>query len=196
MPTQKPTLAISSCILGQRVRYDGEIKSYTDIVQHLNQHFEWLPVCPEVEIGLSVPRPAVQLSGNILQPRMTGRDDPQLDVTDAMRAFCEYKPPSLHHICGYVFKSKSPSCGLKNIPVFNGGKILATDHRGLFAQAIIDRWPDLPVSDEMDLNTYEQRVQFIALAMNYYRNLHSTLKSELSGLIFEENLAQMFPSKK
>ena len=175
MATTKPTLGISSCILGQRVRYDAEIKSYADIVQHLNQHFELLPVCPEVEIGLSVPRPAVQLSGNILQPRMTGRDDPQLDVTDSMRAFCETKPQQLGNICGYVFKSKSPSCGLKNIPVFNSGKIIAAEHRGLFAQAIIDRWPDLPVNDEMDLNTYEQRVQFIALAMNYYRNLHSAL---------------------
>jgi len=174
MAAAKPLLAISSCILGQRVRYDGEIKTYADICQHLQQYFELIPVCPEVEIGLGVPRPAVQLSGDISHPRMTGRDDPQLDLTDPMRDYCKHKPLQLNHICGYIFKSKSPSCGLKNIPVFNSGKILATDHRGLFAQTIVERWPNLPVSEEIDLHTYEQRVQFIALAMNYYRTQHNT----------------------
>ena len=169
MSPHKPTLAISSCILGQRVRYDGEIKTYSDIVQHLQQKFELLPVCPEVEIGLSVPRPAVQLSGDILQPRMTGRDDPELDVTDAMHAFCEHKPLQLSHICGYVFKSKSPSCGLRNIAVFSNGNILTNNQRGLFAQAIVERWPNLPVREETELQTTIQRQLFIELVLNFYQ---------------------------
>ena len=163
----KPVIAISSCILGQRVRYDGEIKSFADITQHLQTHFELMPVCPEVEIGLGVPRPAVQLTGNPLQPRMTGRDNPDIDVTTAMRAFCASKPIQLTKICGYVFKSKSPSCGIKNIPVFNNGKMIATNQRGLFAQCIIELWPELPVCDEDDLITAELRQQFIERVLAY-----------------------------
>ena len=167
MTARKPQLAISSCIIGQRVRYDGEIKSFVEIYQHLQQYFELLPVCPEVEIGLSVPRPPVQLTGNILQPRMTGRDDPLLDITDSMRAFCETKPRQLKNICGYVFKSRSPSCGLKNIPLFLHGEIIADNQRGLFAQTIVQLCPDLPVSEETDLQTINQRRQFIEQALIY-----------------------------
>lgn len=167
MPAAKPPLAISSCILGQRVRYDGEIKSYADICQHLQQHFELIPVCPEVEIGLGVPRPAVQLTGNPLQPRMTGRDNPEIDVTTEMRAFCTTKPQQLNTICGYVFKSKSPSCGLKNIPVFNNGIIIDDNQRGLFAQRITELWPELPICDENDLLTAESRQQFITQVLAY-----------------------------
>jgi len=168
-PQHKPLIAISSCILGQRVRYDGEIKAFAEIHQHLQQYFELLPVCPEVEIGLSVPRPPVQLTGSILQPRMTGRDDPLLDITDSMHAYCTTKPQQLKNICGYVFKSKSPSCGLKNIPLFLHGKIIANNQRGLFAQAIVERWPDLPVSEETDLQTFDQRQQFIEHTLIYWR---------------------------
>lgn len=164
----KPTIAISSCIIGQRVRYDGEIKLFNELHQHLQQHFKLLAVCPEVEIGLSVPRPPVQLTGDILQPRMTGRDDPSLDVTDSMRAFCATKPQQLTNICGYVFKSNSPSCGLKNIPVTVDGKIIADNQRGLFAQAILNLWPNLPVCDENDLHTFAQRQQFIARVTHYF----------------------------
>ena len=160
---------MSSCLLGQRVRYDGEIKTYTDMVALLQQYFVLHAVCPEVEIGLSVPRPALQLTANALQPRMTGRDQPALDVTIAMRAFCEHKPAQLSHICGYVFKSKSPSCGLKNIPVFVNGNIIADNNRGLFSQAILERWPELPVREETELQTVSQRDQFIAQVMDYFR---------------------------
>lgn len=164
----KPTIAISSCLLGQRVRYDGDIKSFAEIYQRLQQHFELLPVCPEVEIGLSVPRPPVQLTGDILQPRMTGRDDPSLDVTDSMRTFCKTKPQQLGNICGYVFKSRSPSCGIKNIPVFLHDKMIADNQRGLFAQTIINLWPDLPVCDENDLLTPELRQKFVMRAMSFH----------------------------
>ena len=169
MTSLKPVVAISSCLLGHRVRYDGEIKSYADIIQHLQLHFELLAVCPEVEIGLSVPRPAVQLTGDILQPRMTGRDDPQLDVTDAMRNFCHQKPAQLDHICAYIFKSKSPSCGLKNISVLNAGKIISSNQQGLFAKTITELWPNLPVCDETELQDSTQRQHFIASAHHYSR---------------------------
>jgi uncharacterized protein YbbK (DUF523 family) len=169
---QKPIIAISSCLLGQRVRYDGEIKSFADITQHLQQYFDLLPVCPEVEIGLGVPRPAVQLTGNPSHPRMTGRDNPEIDVTTAMRVYCATKPQQLTNICGYVFKSKSPSCGLKNIPVFNDGKMIADNQHGLFAQRITELWPKLPVCDETDLLTAQSRQQFIERVLAYRKLLN------------------------
>ncbi|HEX5635958.1 MAG TPA: DUF523 domain-containing protein, partial [Gammaproteobacteria bacterium] len=167
MAATKPIIAISSCLLGQRVRYDGEIKSFVDITQHLQQYFDLLPVCPEVEIGLGVPRPAVQLTGNPSHPRMTGRDNPEIDVTTAMRVYCATKPQQLTNICGYAFKSKSPSCGLKNIPVVNNGIVIDDNQRGLFAQRITMLWPDLPVCDENDLLTAESRQKFITQVLAY-----------------------------
>jgi uncharacterized protein YbbK (DUF523 family) len=135
----------------------------------LQQHFELLPVCPEVEIGLPVPRPPVQLSGDIMQPRMTGRDDATIDITDTMRTFCKNKPSQLKNICGYVFKSRSPSCGLKSVPLFRDGNTIATNLRGLFAQTIVTQWPNLPVAEEIDLQTIEQRRFFIEQALAYWQ---------------------------
>ncbi len=167
---KKPFIAISSCILGHHVRYDGEIKFFPAIYQHLENYFEFIPVCPEVETGLTVPRPAVQLSDNIESPKMTGRDNADIDITEQMLLFCNIKPKTLNLICGYIFKSKSPSCGLRNIPVFRNGKVIAQNNRGLFAQAIINYFDDLPVIDETQLTTEQQRNYFIQQVINYSKN--------------------------
>jgi uncharacterized protein YbbK (DUF523 family) len=166
----KPVIAISSCILGQRVRYDGKIKSFPDIYQTLEAHFEFIAVCPEVEIGLTVPRPAVQLSGNTKSPKMTGRDNATIDISDEIIQFCNSKPAALNSICGYVFKSKSPSCGIRNISVFNQGKIISQNNRGLFAQAIINYFENLPIVDETELATEQQINNFIQQVLNYSNN--------------------------
>lgn len=168
MNTPQPVIAVSSCLLGNRVRYNGEIKQFDALIQQLQQHFEFIAVCPEVEIGLPVPRPPVQLSGDAQAPRMTGRDDATLDITERMRAYCVTKPRELEQICGYVFKSRSPSCGLHDVPLFDAGKIILPNHRGLFAQAITARWPDLPVADELQLNDATARAQFIRRVLDFH----------------------------
>lgn len=165
--TNKPIIAISSCLLGNLVRYDGECKGMPEIYQHMQQHFCLLAVCPEVEIGLGVPRPAVQLTGNPEQPSMTGRDNISLDVTDSMNNFCRTRPQTLKHIGGYIFKSKSPSCGLRNIPVLQQGNIIEPDSQGLFARAITQHNPDLPVVDETELNDLIKRNHFVQQVLNY-----------------------------
>jgi len=165
----KPVIAISSCILGNRVRYDGEIKHFPEICQQLQQHFQLLPVCPEVEMGLSVPRPPLQLIADDGGTRMVGRDDPSIDVSAAMDEYCRDKPTQLGAISGYVFKSRSPSCGLNQIPVLQLGKPAETNHRGLFAEAMLTRYPDLPVAQETELESAQQRQQFIQQVLNYYR---------------------------
>lgn len=169
-PKIGPKIGISSCILGHHVRYDGDIKSFPEICDALSQHFELVSVCPEVEIGLSVPRPPVQLSENLEHPKMTGRDDPSIDVTDSMYQFCNSKPQQLTDLCGYIFKSKSPSCGVRNIPVFGQDEILSDNHRGLFAHAMMTLFPDMPIVDETELASAAQRNQFIQLVLNYYKD--------------------------
>lgn len=166
--SKRPIIAISSCILGQAVRYDGRLKHFPELCQQLQQHFDFLAVCPETEIGLGVPRPAVQLSGDPQSPRMTGRDNPSIDITDKMLDYCNSRTGQLNTISGYVFKSKSPSCGIKNIPVFQGEKMITQNHQGLFACSVSRRYPDLPITDETLLQTQQQRDNFIQQVLDYY----------------------------
>lgn len=166
-PARKPVIAISSCLLGMQVRYDGAIKAMPDIVQHMQQHFELLAVCPEVEIGLGVPRPALQLSGDPKHPQMTGRDNSSINITSAMQDFCHRRPASLEHINGYIFKSRSPSCGLKQVPIFQHQQIIDANGRGLFADAMLKHAPNLPCTDEKDLCTETQRDYFVQQVLHY-----------------------------
>lgn len=141
-----------------------------DIYQYMQQHFDLLAVCPEVEIGLGVPRPAVQLSGDPLHPEMTGRDDDSIDVTERMHAFCHSRPQSLKHISGYIFKSRSPSCGIRNIPIHQDQQIIEPNGRGLFANAMLKFSPDLPITDETELNTPAERDYFVQQVLNYIQH--------------------------
>ncbi|MDH5766810.1 MAG: DUF523 domain-containing protein [Gammaproteobacteria bacterium] len=172
--SHRPVVAISSCLLGQPVRYDGRLQHHPDICQHLQQHFNLLAICPETEIGLPVPRPPVQLTGNPSRPRMTGRDNPDIDITDSMRDYCQHKIHSLKHISGYVFKSRSPSCGLENIPVFEQNTVIDNNHAGLFADTVINTLANLPVTEETQLQTQAQRDNFISQVLDYYaQQVHS-----------------------
>ena len=89
MNDEKPLVGISQCLLGDAVRYDGQSKASQIILEQLVSFFEFVPVCPEVEAGLSVPRPPVQLTGSIENPRLTGRDDASVDITDTMQRYCQ-----------------------------------------------------------------------------------------------------------
>ncbi len=149
----KPRLGVSQCLLGDPVRYDAASKPSSVVIDSLATMFELIPVCPEVEAGMSVPRPPVQLTGNIAQPRMTGRDDPGLDVTGQIIEFAKRRLPALEHIHGFVFKSRSPSCGLNSTPVFIDGVCVTESSRGLFARALCQHYPDLPVIEDSELDS-------------------------------------------
>ncbi len=164
---RKPVVAISSCLLGNRVRYDGELKHFPELCAELAEYFELRAVCPEVEIGLNVPRPPLILANTADGVHMVGRDDAQIDVTDAMRHFCSDKPQQLLDIAGYVFKARSPSCGLRNLPLYDGDRVIDDNIRGLFAATIVERFPGLPVAEEEDLLEHEHRAQFIQQVLNY-----------------------------
>ena len=147
----KPKVGVSRCLLGERVRYDGDAKPHRIVIEELGELFELVPVCPEVEAGLSIPRPPVQLTGSTDQPRLTGRDNAELDITALMQDFCASRIPALDDLYGFILKSRSPSCGLSVAvaAASPAGKVRLG--RGLFARAVLDSFTDIPVTDEVEL---------------------------------------------
>ena len=115
----------------------------------------------EVEAGLSIPRPPVQLSVSIENPSLIGRDDADIDVTEFMQNYCNTRPAQLNHLSGFVFKSRSPSCGLNSTPVFINGECVTENSSGLFARAMTSMYPKLPVIEEVDLEETDKYKQFI-----------------------------------
>jgi len=152
------------------VRYDGIIKTYPQLIKFIEKKFSIIAVCPEVETGLSTPRPAVQLHGSLQDIKILGRDNPAVDITRSMQAFCEQRPPQLNSIQGYIFKSRSPSCGIKDIPLFNtAGKTIGKT-QGVFVSAMLQHYPNLPITDESGLETPEQCEQFFRKVKQYQKN--------------------------
>lgn len=159
--TSKPLVGISRCLLGDAVRYDGQSKANHLIIEKLTQIFEFVPVCPEVEAGLSIPRPPVRLTGSIENPRITGRDDPSIDVTDILQQYCRTKPAELKHLAGFIFKSRSPSCGLNSTPVFIDEKSVTETSRGIFARNLCENYPNLAVIEDSELEKEDFLERFI-----------------------------------
>jgi len=160
---KKPLVGVSQCLLGDAVRYDGKSKSNRIVLEELSKLFDFLPVCPEVEAGLSIPRPPVQLTGSIENPLLIGRDDPSINVTDIMQRYCNIKPNELTELKGFIFKSRSPSCGLNSTPVFIDEQCVSETSRGIFARKLCLQYPKLAViennelSDPIKLNTFKQQ---------------------------------------
>jgi uncharacterized protein YbbK (DUF523 family) len=160
----KPLIGISRCLLGDRVRYDGESKPHQIVIEQLIVMFELVPVCPEVEAGLGVPRPPVQLTASIEHPRLTGRDDTTIDITESLQHYCDRRIPELEQLDGFILKSRSPSCGLNSTPVFIDGSRVTETSRGMFARELCKRYPGLPVIEETQLDNPELLANFISAA--------------------------------
>lgn len=161
MKSDKPRVGVSRCLLGDKVRYDGRSKTSQIVVQQLGRLFELIPVCPEVEAGLAIPRPPVQLTGSIHQPELIGRDDPSIDITLIMQNYCQTKPAELAHLDGFVFKSRSPSCGLNSTPVYSKGNCITETGRGIFARALCEAYPALSVIEDNELENTRMLETFI-----------------------------------
>lgn len=157
-----PRVAISACLLGERVRYDGDHKR-APWLEALDSHVEWVPVCPEVEAGMGVPREPVRLvragGGTRMVTVHSG-----VDHTATMNAWAADRIEALGRqgICGYVLKKDSPSCGLTSVKVFEGETVARGDGRGLFAGALVARMPGLPVVEEDALRDERARAGFLA----------------------------------
>lgn len=149
-------VAISACLTGERVRYDGEHKQLPQWEQVLAPALHWLPVCPEAGAGLGVPRPPVQLvatDGHSI--RALGRDDPDLDVTDTLEAFAHRSVAELRgqEICGYLWQSRSPSCGNGSTPVFDSARNPIGMARGIQAERVFRQLPWLACAEDTAVAT-------------------------------------------
>jgi uncharacterized protein YbgA (DUF1722 family)/uncharacterized protein YbbK (DUF523 family) len=158
---EKPLVGISKCLLGFKVRYDGGHKLDHYIHDIFGRYVEFIPVCPEVESGMSVPREAIHLSnesGEIrLRTQKTGVDKSEQMVSWSKKRIREL---SVTPLCGYILKSKSPSCGLSKVKIYKKGIVEKSD-RGIFAQHLITAFPLLPIEDEGRLHDPDIRENFI-----------------------------------
>jgi uncharacterized protein YbgA (DUF1722 family)/uncharacterized protein YbbK (DUF523 family) len=169
---QKIRLGISACLLGQEVRFDGGHQLDRFITATLGRYVEFVPVCPEVECGLGVPREAMRLVGDFQAPRlMTVRT--KIDHTERMLAWAEKRVRELERedLCGFIFKSKSPSSGMERVRVYREppGGAPVIKGVGLFARIFMEHFPLLPVEDEGRLHDPELRENFIERLFVYQR---------------------------
>jgi uncharacterized protein YbbK (DUF523 family) len=147
-------IAISACLLGEKVRHNGGHK-LNAMIKDLPKkyHIEYVAVCPEVECGLGVPRKSMHLEGNPDSPRLNVTDTEE-DLTDRMENWAQNRIIQLEqeHIRGFIFKSNSPSCGIKTVNVFNRNSLPSKTATGIFAAMVIKHFPLLPTEDDKRLN--------------------------------------------
>jgi uncharacterized protein YbgA (DUF1722 family)/uncharacterized protein YbbK (DUF523 family) len=155
-------VGVSACLLGQNVRYDGGHKRDPYVVETLGKFFTFVPVCPEVECGLGVPREPMRLTGDPAAPRLRTIKS-GVDLTDRMRAWAAGRVAELaaENLCGFIFKAKSPSSGLERVKVYNDKGLPVPRGTGLFTRAFLDAFPLIPVEDEGRLHDDKLRENFI-----------------------------------
>ncbi|MGE8415480.1 MAG: YbgA family protein [Pseudomonas sp.] len=176
----QPKIAISACLMGAEVRYNGGHKESRLCSQVLSAHLDFLPLCPEVAIGLGTPREPIRLVGDPEQPRAVGTRDSGLDVTRPLAQYAEHMAAQLDDICGYIFMQSSPSCGLERVKVYQANGIPHRHGgRGIYAQAICTRYPDLPVEEAGRLNDPVLRENFLT-RVYVYRDWQALLRQGLS----------------
>lgn len=159
---EKIRLGISACLLGEPVRYDGGHKLDRFLRDTLGQYVEYVPVCPEVECGLAIPRESMHLQGKPETPRLiTTRT--KRDVTDRMSAWSRQRIKELEseNLCGFIFKSNSPSSGMERVKVFDEKGVPHKTGVGLFAGVFMKHFPLLPVEEEGRLHDPVLRENFI-----------------------------------
>lgn len=167
---EKIPIGISSCLLGEKVRYDGGHKLDRFITDTLGQYFAWTPVCPECEYGLPVPREPLHLVGSPESPRLitvkTG-----IDHTERMLQWAEKKLTDLEqrNLCGFIFKSKSPSSGIGGVKVYTSSGIPSQRGIGIFGGAFMKRFPLIPVIDDGRLHNPQLRENFIESVFVFQR---------------------------
>jgi len=161
---------VSRCLLGDEVRFDGGHKRDHFLTDVLSRHVEWVPICPEVEAGLGIPREAMQLVGDPRQPRLvtikTGRD-----CTPAIEAVTERRMKELKELdlSGYIFKKNSPSCGIEHVRVYDQRGTASRNGIGIFARTFLRQHPLVPVEDEGRLCDPALRENFIERVFCYRR---------------------------
>jgi len=164
----RPKLGISACLVGEEVRYNGGHKTSRYCTQVLGEYVDFAPVCPEMAVGLGVPREPIRLVGDPDAPKALGSVNPSLDVTEPLLRYGEQMAAELGDISGYIFMHKSPSCGLERVKVYReNGVTQMQGGRGLFAQAFCAARPDLPVEEDGRLCDPVLRENFLVRVYAY-----------------------------
>jgi uncharacterized protein YbgA (DUF1722 family)/uncharacterized protein YbbK (DUF523 family) len=155
-------LGISTCLLGENVRYDGGHKLDRFLTDTLGQYVEYVPICPEVECGLPIPRESMHLEADPDSPRLVTTRTKQ-DMTDRMVRWANRRVVELEKegLCGFIFKSNSPSSGMERIRVYNKKRMPVKKGVGIFARIFMNHFPLLPVEDEGRLHNPKLRENFI-----------------------------------
>ena len=145
-------LGVSSCLLGEKVRYDGGHKLDQHLKELLGRYVEWVPVCPEVEMGLTVPREPMRLVGDAVSSRLVTTSS-GIDHTDWMIQWANKKLRTLSSmdLRGFIIKSTTPSCGMRSVEVYDAFDVQSKTGIGLFAREFMARFPLLPVEDDVRL---------------------------------------------
>jgi uncharacterized protein YbgA (DUF1722 family)/uncharacterized protein YbbK (DUF523 family) len=169
LPPEAVRLGISSCLLGHEVRYDRGHKHNAYITQTLGRFFDFVPFCPEVAIGLGVPRPPIRLVRLADGVHARGVKNPEQDVSQALVAYGEQVSARLSDVSGYLFKKGSPSCGMERVKIYEPGGMPVGAGAGLFAETLIRNRPELPVEEEGRLMDPVLRENFIERVFVYHR---------------------------
>lgn len=179
----RPKIVISKCIEFDHCRYDGSLIP-SDFVNALKPHVDLIPVCPEVEIGLGVPRSSLRIVSVNGEPRLV-QPTTGLDVTERMKDFSNHYLGSLSDIEGFILKYRSPSCGMKNVKVYSGPTKAGSVSKipGLFGLAVVNSFPDLAIEDEGRLRNLNIREHFLTrlYAQAGFRKVQN--EGSASGLI-------------
>lgn len=170
----RPRIGISRCLLGDEVRYDGGHKRDALLLSTLGALVEWVSICPEVEAGMGTPREAIDLvesedgvPAGQARVRLRGVES-RADWTETMTAWSAARVRRLADLDGYVLKSESPSCGLEGVRVHGSSGVMRVG-RGLFAEALVQMLPELPIEEERRLTDESAREDFLNRVLAYRR---------------------------
>ncbi|UZE95018.1 YbgA family protein [Alkalimarinus alittae] len=156
----KIPIGISSCLLGEKVRYDGGHKNHSYISGTLSEYFEFKPFCPEMSIGMGVPRKPIRLVQVDQDIQCVGVTDDTINVTEQLTECADSQFDLQNALCGYIFKKDSPSCGMERVKVFTNGQPIRKGS-GLFAKRTMENLPYLPIEEEGRLGDSRLRENFI-----------------------------------
>jgi len=163
-------VGVSACLLGQKVRFDGQHKQDLYLKDILGAYFQFVAVCPEIEVGMKVPREAVRLVGDPEAPRMIGNQSGE-DWTDRMNDYSQKRVKKLEEdfLSGYILKKDSPSCGMERVKIYNEKGMAERNGVGLYARTLLKHFPLLPVEEEGRLHDARLRENFIVRVFAYHR---------------------------
>jgi len=169
MEDSKPKIGIGACLVGSKVRYNGESKRKNPHIESLKEHTDIVPFCPEVGIGMGVPRETVRLVGELGHERIMDSATQTIDYTEPMRNFAARVVSSNQNLAGYILVKGSPSCGLARVKRYNAnGNVVLNDAEGVFTQALRKLDPLLPLEDDGRLHDPVLRENFATRVYTYH----------------------------